>query len=583
MRARKGITLAVIGGLTAVAVALPAQSAAAADFEGTPPSSFLGCDEFPDGGGWVGFRDTTVLGTGARDEADVRPRNVRFGEPCVEAGAIAIPARLSDMPVPMLDEDEDGEDDGAPPTSALCNEYTYAEAGALSNPPSNAGASIQVKAAYHAAELCDTVIAIETYAGTPVGNVGPGATFNLPTTVSVVGNTATLNFTNTVPTLANGDTVQTSWSMICRHPTTGVMSNQSFTGGNGSNWTSANTPFGPKTATCSTSGHTPYAVVTNAQPEATSGYPGSVGVLWSSRSLTPPTGVDGTGYYGGTQAAQFVVPGNSDWMTGGSFITCSTSYGIAPTITLNVGSAFGDPIGFSDAPPIDGSWTFDGTIALGVAATACPFLHSMTIVICGFTSNDPDQYGCTAMLWSSAQFNDGRAYDGSTPEQSMCVLYPSLPGCYDVLHPPTVDGTDFGEVCAGAPEPVWLDFSWLPATIGHYANCLFVPVNGWDRLGWIDTAVSKSGLTQTSTVIGEIAGSAIVSGGQCGVLLDASANIDGFVIDTCAWAFPPEAKQVLHYLVLILGGFFLLAQGWNVGPGAVLGAKLPFGDRGDDE
>lgn len=562
MRARRTATVAAVALLTALAVGIPADAALAAT-PGTPPSALPDCGPGGERGGWA-LRDSVATGTSVEDPADVRPRTLRLGEPCVVGGGLTIPATLTDLPVPMLDTNADGQDDGPPDPGA------GGIGGEVCNPVTPTRCVEVISSFYHDGTTLDRTVICVAITGTPVDT---GVYYSLNTSTS--GTASSTAFSTNL----TGTTGGTSWS--CPGGSTHSLG-VNVTNGSGTHFDAVLPVLGQ----ASPSSGQISSCFAKTDPRVC-GY----GLLLEEAVFTP-----GTAYYGGTQGAQFVVPADDSYTgSGGSYIYCATTPATAPTITLEVGSPFGAPIGFSDEPPIldDGvavSWTTEGTITTGAEAADCPYIVSMLIVVCVYVGHDPDEYGCTDMQWISERFNEGRTYSGSeggTPEESMCALYPATEGCYEVLNPPRVDGSDFDVVCADPPalEGI-LDFTWLPEVIGHYAECLFVPVNGWDANGRIAEAADSVLIDDVFDGFWVLADALWIDPNQCGNLIGPVPDgpLQGFAVDTCdlgsQWT---PLRTALEWGVWIVGGFFVVTFIWNNWVAFFFNVgKLPFAGKDDD-
>ncbi|QEO10011.1 hypothetical protein [Protaetiibacter larvae] len=284
----------------------------------------------------------------------------------------------------------------------------------------------------------------------------------------------------------------------------------------------------------------------------------------------------GTGYFGGTQEAQFVAGAGASMVRSGenTIIRCSETYTGEPTITYEwdsslrwVAGSFWAPAG-QEGPPklVDGdaqSWTAIGDVGISDAtftSSDCPYLVEIEFWVCAYTGHSPDDYGCGQDTWSADRFrqHSGYANPDAGATETICRLYPDDPQCYALLNPPYVDGTDWDQVCgAGFPALTWGDYTWLPAVIGHLAECLFVPANGFDRHHVIQSAVSTSAVGDLQALITAGADAFTYSPG-CGVLVGDALGGDGENINTCEWSsWAAGAKQVIT--LLLLAGFALWA------------------------
>ena len=150
-----------------------------------------------------------------------------------------------------------------------------------------------------------------------------------------------------------------------------------------------------------------------------------------------------------------------------------------------------------------------------------------------------------------------------------------------------VDGTNFDIVCANAPVLVWNDWSRFPDWIGHYARCLFNPLNGFDRTGEVKAEWENSAVADAVDAFNN-AGAIVGVTGQCG--LHDTYGIPGVLvlpIDTCTWTWVTPIQGILRIGIYIAGSLGFIVVIIKVMSGLV-SRKLPtpFGDdratEGDD-
>lgn len=567
MRARRAAVVAAVALVTALAVAIPAQTAQAATI-GTPPSALPGCEPGGERGGWA-LRDTIATGTSIADPAPVRPRALRFGEPCVVGGELTVPVTLTDLPVPMVDENADGDDDGPPSTEIV---WTVCDA-----PPADPASRLANRARPMQPECNRVRGAFSTWRANVIINV-TGTTVETNLVTSATGTGATVGLGRSCVTLTG-----TGASGTANLGTLSVASASL-----------ASVFTRTTTDDCAAGTH----LVVFLYHGASYGSTIPVSILYGQSGAWDDGAADdvGAGYYGDTQAAQFVAPADDTYTgSGGSFIYCASAPATDPSITLEIGSPFGEPEGFQDEPPVvvDGeatAWTVTGELSLGAAAASCPYIVSIALTVCVYVEHSPSEYGCTEMLWLSERFNASTPYtgpEGGTPEESICRLIPSTPGCYEVLNPPKIDGTDFGTVCANPPalEGI-LDFTWLPDVIGHYAHCLFVPVNGWDADGRIADAADAVFIDDVFEGFWYIADLFWIDPGGCGPIFGPVTDgpMQGFEVNSCDVGndFAP-VRTALSWGVWITGGFFVVTFIWNNWIAFFFNVgKLPFAGKDDD-
>lgn len=543
---RRLVTAALVAAFVCLGVVVPAAPVAAA---GAPPYALPPCT-LPDAetGGW-NLRDGVATGTRFEDETPVRPRHYRLGEPCFDDNGfsdpvLALPVRLTDIPVDILDEDEDGEDDGGggEPTlvgqpSTSINTSAAGWTGTIAAYVS--GTRVSTGQAFRA-----TCFEVEDSSGTPITT---GAhSFSYVTDETGTGGAGSMT------TTISG----------------------TFTGG-GPSW---GCPDGTTHAFLQQNNPLPW-IAWMYWPKALAGgetYAGTVGECLTDPEFDCQHGqpiflsaVGGHGFYGGTQSAtmQFGAwPG--DWLGVDeiSAVTCSTSYSGGTETVVEMEHAIGSP-GDSAEPPV----VVDGVATewslwqmkypdVDITESGCDYLVAIEMWVCThvlYALGGIPQYGCFLHEWTAERWADNNAYagpDGETPEEHICTLYPETPGCYEVINPPYVDGTDFDVACAGAPEPTWAVWDWLFPWVGHMVQCLFVPINGWDRLGWVETAwQSGAGGDMTDTIAA--LGDALVVEGGCGVILEGDVLGSDVEIDTCSWSWANAGRVMLYWLIIITGCF----------------------------
>lgn len=212
----------------------------------------------------------------------------------------------------------------------------------------------------------------------------------------------------------------------------------------------------------------------------------------------------------------------------------------------------------------DEKWSDSTEMVLGNWTTeTCPRIVQIYMVVCVWLTNGPDGYVCSTTEWNAAKWANHSPYDDTPGEDGnleICSL-PEMadrPECEDILYPPYQDPTDFGSVCAGAPAPVWLDFTWLPSFIGHYVDCLWNPKGGWDHDGTVAAAVEASSVTHVLSTLEEV-GQSFVFSDSCGTLISADILGSPLTIDTCAWSWATPIKDLLTAGIWIAFGVWLIS------------------------
>lgn len=540
-----------------IGVLVPALPAAAI---GVPPNALPECTgTASETGGW-GLRDVVSVGTSATEPSPVRPRTARLNEPCFDDVGFSdpplmIPVRMTDIEVPMLDEDEDDMDDGAPdvgdPDTPEWGSSGYG--GTVLTVVGTLNREWRASSVWHRYRyICVQVTGSLT---------GLGAYLDIP---AWSGSHTGINFDPSAGPGADrlvnlGPTSNATWSGSQNTPTTGSC---------------------PGTAT--------HAIILGVNDQGGTNPTGTMWAPldWPTSIQLAPTGSPGSGtggeyqtaytlgtaYYGGTQGAHYTFGAGSGYsLPDEGEVVCSDSYSAASTTSHPIEVM--DYGGFSNldrntTPPVvvDGVATEWSTWAGyyptdvgsgGVYLSNCPFLVSVRFWVCTFADHDPTQFGCVEVAWSADRWRDRTAYvgpDGDSPEEAICYLYPDTEGCYEVLNPPILDGTDFDVACAGAPEPTWAVWDWLFPWVGHMVQCLFVPLNGWDRLGWVDSAWRGGAGGEISDTLDALLDSLAVEGG-CGLIMEGEVLGSDTAIDTCSWGWASTARLFLYWAFLITGCF----------------------------
>lgn len=516
---------------------------------GVPPSAMPGCGDAQAVGGWD-VRDLIATGTSATEPSPVRKRNVRLSEPCFEdvpgtdEALLYVPVRATEIPVPMLDEDDDGRDDGAPeiepggefatgcmPGATRCvtvmgflerqwrpasawHSYTYV---CLSVVGSLSGHRLM-------ADMPEDRRPAGQYQVESAYGSGYGGQFAAPagTNVSPAWNTS-----NSTPVSAN-----------CPAGSTHAFNIDIPTGGTGTMPLPAPKP--PIRVGIQQIGTTP--------------------IYWSEKGDSVELGTD---YYGGTQGAQFVVGAGEDMVPSGenTVISCAATYSGPPTVTYEWSSV--EKWVSVDGPPkvVDGvatAWSARENVGITDAtftSSDCPFLVSIELWVCAYTDYGSDNFGCTQVTWDAEKYREHGSYgDDETPVEVICRIYPDDPACYDVLNPPYVDGTSWDDTCgANFPELAWGDWNWLPDVVGHLAVCLWVPANGFDRGNWIHTAAQNGALGDVADLAAAGRTSFGFSAG-CGVLVQDDQT--GLDLNTCNWS--SWSGDIRGIIALILWAGFAL-------------------------
>lgn len=548
---------------------------------GVPPSALMGCNStLADTGGWL-VRDVLSHGTSGTNPAPVRPRSARFYEPCFDTTGFSdaplnIPIQLTDIPVPMVDEDGDGEDDG-PPTSEPSG-------GIYITWPPDPGTP-----AFNSVEnlpLSQQAISF-SYNQSPGSNPG---WWPLHTPVL---NSLTNFYVDDVRPYVNSSNLGavdlriTDWptgsqsrasriDLMCKHNTNGTLSwglgwQMSF---------STTAPSNTYTVTCN-------AASGNASPyklfSSNRGAPGNTGdrVVWNSWEIDvePEDPSGGTAWYGETQGAQYAMAASTSFtnVTYNANVVCSTDYNgtnrTVHTMPIKNPGDF-DNIDRSPEPPYtddDGNIAWSGkynwyptnVLFGGVYASNCPFLLEINMWVCVYSDRGPTNYGCLEQNWDSERYRTKHPYtgtDGDSPAEVICQIFPDLPGCYAVNNPDSLDGQIVCEIAAEGDFFEWI-ISWI-TLLPDWIGCMTTP-EGWDRSnalgrGW---EASEAGKMQRAFH------NSMPSNIGCGVVANIPFEGDVITLDTCTMDVAPDWVKVVLGWVLILGlaGLSLRRILWSIG------------------
>lgn len=522
---------------------MPTSSALAASSVGVPPNAIQDCTpdyEAPTSGGWQGGRDIISSGTSATDPAPVRVRNARLNEPCFapqaeepdSASIFTLPMTFQDTPVPILDEDEDGEDDGAPGGDG------------------DGSFEGTISCSTEAPTNCATITDIITF-------TGGGGTYSR-WCIDRSGSTSrtSIDWWDELGTGVRAGTIQTN--------VLGTFGSEYWEcppESDGSWLADEAAPFGKVTAWIFDPSEIAVELfeTCNEDPEDPLCEDGEWGV-------TPPEGSDGTGYFGGTQSAHYVFGAGDEFSglgDGVNHITCAPNYdGTSPyDIPIpeknSIGDLDSDDLGVdrSPTPPVgddtDPQWVINKTWEPDVTITAadCDFLIAIDIIVCAFAANDPTQFGCIEITWYSDDYANHHPYTGTDADDPIvliCTLYPERPGCFAILNP---DSLDQPIVCIIEAEGDFLE--WIVSWIGNlpdWIGCMVTP-EGWDRSDLINRTIDAGPIGETRDAFVAV----MPNGISCGELATIPFPNNDFVLDSCDADFAPAwVKTTLGWL-LVLG------------------------------
>jgi hypothetical protein len=277
-----------------------------------------------------------------------------------------------------------------------------------------------------------------------------------------------------------------------------------------------------------------------------------------------PTGGIGSGIptFAGKQSGKLEVGGGTVFApasTVSTVITCAPRFDSPGTDQFQI---FSTSILVSDGVenylPTDltagTGWTRTANVNLfgsGATVATCPTLVYFDLSVCVYVlPNGVTDKSCTLTRWEASLYQRSHNYgDGvGTPPVWLCTLDSTQQGCYPILHPPVIDGSS-PAVCDGAPSILEAG-----AFVLHYARCLFVPVNGWDRLGLFGDAWESSSVGGVTEALSALP-TAFSFAETCGTLIDAS-DLEQFpiVVSSCSW-LPYSAPIKLIVGLLLTAGF----------------------------
>lgn len=561
-------TLVVAGALVMPAVpAAATPTAPTATGAGVPPSALGDCNaSLRATGGW-GIRDVLSEGTAVDDPSPVRPRSARLFEPCFDTtgfndAPLGIAALLTDIPVPMLDEDEDGEDDGPPAETGggPCTEsYTF---GAPTGTQLN-----------NLVELCGGSVPVPWTGGDDIWQTS--------------GDIARVTFGEVsgqvVPWSIDSSTISTSTItkgfvgyITCKNTITNLPSNQSIA------WFQQvwSTSLPPMTGTvsCASLGgsYVPYKGFIIARTGTDGDRVG--GMFWKEGEVAQGF-VPGCGYYGGTQCANYTFGAGTDFggVTDNGSVVCSPNYdGSNPVVHPINNTELGSwsNIDRSPEPPIldnpeSPEWSAKvmyyptDTLTGGVYRSNCDFLVSITLWVCAYTGHGLTEYGCIQMVWSAERFRANQPYfgtDAEDPEVLLCTMFPNTPGCYEVLNPDALEAPIVCEINAEGEFFEWL-IQWV-SFVPDWIACMVTP-EGWDRSDKLSRTWELGAPGQMQQAFYD----SMPSGIGCGQIGQIPYQGQVLYVDTCEADFAPDWVKVALAWLLVLGLAALALKRimWSVG------------------
>lgn len=204
--------------------------------------------------------------------------------------------------------------------------------------------------------------------------------------------------------------------------------------------------------------------------------------------------------------------------------------------------------------------TDGGTANLGTAVTPqnCPYIVRIEMPVAnGSQSWDTAGSGRMMFMWTADSWYTQKAYQLQSPLELICnsgsPAAASILTCSGFV---PLDGSSFAVACAGAPLPTWGDFSWFPNVVGHYAECLFNPMNGFDRTGQAKESWERSQPGQVINAFNNFT-DVVAAPGACGPIvtlpLDPTGRDADAVVNTCTWSWAGGMRTFLGFVVTVLG------------------------------
>lgn len=201
----------------------------------------------------------------------------------------------------------------------------------------------------------------------------------------------------------------------------------------------------------------------------------------------------------------------------------------------------------------------------------CPYIVRASVEICTWSTWDDTGKKCQTHVWVAEWAFQKTPYqdDSDGGEKYLCQQSAELsghdtttwhPDCLYLLPERNVDGTNYEVVCGNPPEAAWLDWSWIAPTIGHYARCLFQPVNGFDRFGEVEHSFWGSPIAAVAGGF-EAAVHSFETTGGCGVIVSSppTSVMGAFTVSTCSWSeWAPPIRFALGVFVSIWFGWWAL-------------------------
>jgi len=198
----------------------------------------------------------------------------------------------------------------------------------------------------------------------------------------------------------------------------------------------------------------------------------------------------------------------------------------------------------------------------------CNYLISAHLPVCTYGADwitDNSDYRCSITTWSAENWYNNKAYkasEGGTTADAQKLICLAIGGTHSdcvFLGGSDIDGADFDQVCAYAPEFTFGDWNWLKAAIGHYARCLWQPVNGFDKTGIVADSVAASPIAALTGPVTTALEAWQISG-SCGSIFNTGSGtpLPGFGFSTCGMEWGNIIRDIAGIGVLVFGGFYVL-------------------------
>lgn len=197
-----------------------------------------------------------------------------------------------------------------------------------------------------------------------------------------------------------------------------------------------------------------------------------------------------------------------------------------------------------------------GAASVPSGNSQCNYLVSITNVVCGYSPNGVRD--CKTFRWVASDWYAGKSYSfNENPQAGICDRIDNANAQCVYLNVP--DELTFETVCAYAPVFDWGVWDWLKDAVIHYARCMFVPPDTFDRNGTLSTALEGSVVAEIASAVSAATDSFVWDAGGCGELFAVNAGpLSGFNVNTCTWTWAGTARSYLAVMVALFGGLFVM-------------------------